>query len=40
MNEDEMLAEHQRAWASFVRVSTISTVAIIALLIFLAVVTL
>ncbi|TQV80666.1 aa3-type cytochrome c oxidase subunit IV [Denitrobaculum tricleocarpae] len=40
MNDDEMLAEHQRAWAGFVRVSTISTAAIIVLLILLAIVTL
>ncbi len=40
MNEDEMLAEHQRAWEGFVRVSTISTAVVIVLLILLAVVTL
>ncbi len=40
MNDDEMLAEHQQAWAGFVRVSTISTAVVIVLLILLAVVTL
>ena len=40
MNEDEMLAEHQQAWAGFVRGVTISTIAVIAILVFLAIVTL
>lgn len=40
MNEDEMLAEHQKAWAGFVKGTTISTIGVIVILIVLALVTL
>ncbi len=40
MNEDEMLAEHQQAWAGFVKGATISTIFVIVLLVLLALITL
>jgi hypothetical protein len=37
MNEEQMLADHQEAWASFVRVATIATGIVIAILALMAI---
>jgi CHASE3 domain sensor protein len=37
MNEEQMLADHQQSWAGFVRVATIATGIVIAILALMAI---